>query len=340
LTAFVPPRAGRRALLVLSAAAAVALGVTALMGMAAGYGRLLGALKAANPMWVALALPAEALAYVGYALAFRAAAALERGPRLGLTLATRVVAASVGATRLMLGGGPGYLYWALRRTGMSKTGSIARLVALNVLLFGVLGALVWSASLLALLGPGAPLLRAIAVPWLVGGAAVGGGLSVAVVMFGMRLPPERTTTIVRVLFRRPAQHATAYVGAALYWAGDILCLWLALRAFDVTLSFTALVLAYATSYLATMLPLPLGGAGGGEAAITLALTAVGVPLAPALVGVLTYRLFSFWLPTLPGLVLLAGGPWLMRGLGRSGSAPDGSVRPPMSEGPCAQRIDA
>ncbi len=37
-------------------------------------------------------------------------------------------------------------------------------------------------------------------------------------------------------------------------------------------------------------------------------------LAPVLLGVLTYRLFSFWLPTLPGLVSLARAPWLGRDL--------------------------
>lgn len=103
-------------------------------------------------------------------------------------------------------------------------------------------------------------------------------------------------------------------GAALFWLGDITCLWAGLRAFDVHVGAAALVLAYATSYAVTMLPLALGGAGGSEAAIALALRAVGAPLAPALLGVLTYRLFSFWLPTLPGLVSLARAPSLGRKL--------------------------
>ena len=53
-----------------------------------------------------------------------------------------------------------------------------------------------------------------------------------------------------------------------------------------------------------ILPLPLGGVGGVDAALTYALTAVGVPLALALVAVGVYRLFAFWAPTLPALAAL------------------------------------
>jgi uncharacterized membrane protein YbhN (UPF0104 family) len=70
--------------------------------------------------------------------------------------------------------------------------------------------------------------------------------------------------------------------------------------------------AYPTSYAVTMLPVTLGGVGGSEAAIALALSAVGAPPAPALLGVIAYRLFSFWLPRLPGIVSLA----TASGLGR------------------------
>jgi uncharacterized membrane protein YbhN (UPF0104 family) len=72
----------------------------------------------------------------------------------------------------------------------------------------------------------------------------------------------------------------------------------------VTLSPQALVLAYATGFLANLLPLPTGGIGGVDAATTFALTVVGVPLSAALLGVFTYRFFSFLLPTLPAIVAI------------------------------------
>jgi uncharacterized membrane protein YbhN (UPF0104 family) len=96
----------------------------------------------------------------------------------------------------------------------------------------------------------------------------------------------------------------AYAAAALYWAGDLLCLWAGLRAFGVQLDIASLVLAYATGYLVAALPLPAGGAGGVDAAMTYALTLVGVPLAPALLGTFAFRLFNFWLPLIPALAVL------------------------------------
>ena len=41
--------------------------------------------------------------------------------------------------------------------------------------------------------------------------------------------------------------------------------------------------------------------------MTFALVWVGVPLAPALLGVVTYRAFNFWLPVIPALAALPGG---------------------------------
>jgi uncharacterized membrane protein YbhN (UPF0104 family) len=65
-----------------------------------------------------------------------------------------------------------------------------------------------------------------------------------------------------------------------------------------------MVLAYATSNIITLLPLPAGGAGGIDAGMTFALRAIAIPLAPALLAVLVYRVVTFWLPTLPALALL------------------------------------
>jgi uncharacterized membrane protein YbhN (UPF0104 family) len=88
----------------------------------------------------------------------------------------------------------------------------------------------------------------------------------------------------------------------------------ALRAFDAHVGVAALVLAYATGYAASALPLPVGGAGGIDASLTLTLTLVGVPLTPALLGAVVYRGMTFWLPVAPALVLLTGAPRLARDL--------------------------
>ncbi|MFZ1854238.1 MAG: lysylphosphatidylglycerol synthase domain-containing protein, partial [Candidatus Nanopelagicales bacterium] len=43
-----------------------------------------------------------------------------------------------------------------------------------------------------------------------------------------------------------------------------------------------------------------GGLGAVEAALTAALAAAGVEAAVAVSAVLLFRIFTFWLPTLPG----------------------------------------
>jgi uncharacterized protein (TIRG00374 family) len=88
----------------------------------------------------------------------------------------------------------------------------------------------------------------------------------------------------------------------LYWAGELLTVWMALRAFGVSLDPAGLVVAYATGYASTILPLPAGGVGGVDAASTYALTLVGVPLGPALLATLVQRLCTYWLPLAIALV--------------------------------------
>jgi uncharacterized membrane protein YbhN (UPF0104 family) len=48
----------------------------------------------------------------------------------------------------------------------------------------------------------------------------------------------------------------------------------------------------------TSLPLPAGGAGGVEAGLAFTLTGIGIPLVPALLATLVYRVYTLWLPLL------------------------------------------
>jgi uncharacterized protein (TIRG00374 family) len=100
------------------------------------------------------------------------------------------------------------------------------------------------------------------------------------------------------------RHFHSLIGFFVYWGGDILTLYAALRAFGVHVGLVPLVLAYTTAYVVTSLPLPAGGAGGVEAGLAFSLHAVGVPLAPALLATLVYRVFTLWLPIVPALALL------------------------------------
>jgi uncharacterized membrane protein YbhN (UPF0104 family) len=64
------------------------------------------------------------------------------------------------------------------------------------------------------------------------------------------------------------------------------------------------VLAYSGGYVLTRRALPAGGAGVVEIALTFALVWMGLPFARTLVAVVIYRLFNFWLPIVPALVLM------------------------------------
>ena len=53
--------------------------------------------------------------------------------------------------------------------------------------------------------------------------------------------------------------------------------------------------------MANVLPLP-GGIGGVDGGMIGAFIVFGVPAGLAVVAVLAYRAFAFWLPTIPGAV--------------------------------------
>src|SRR5581483_10684898 len=91
---------------------------------------------------------------------------------------------------------------------------------------------------------------------------------------------------------------------------DIGCLWAALHVFYAhTPPIAQLLVGYATGYALTRRTLPLGGAGIVEALLPFSLHWVGIALAPAVLGVLAYRVINLWLPMLPAL---AGLPSLRR----------------------------
>jgi glycosyltransferase 2 family protein len=89
-------------------------------------------------------------------------------------------------------------------------------------------------------------------------------------------------------------------------AGITLCYALSLdasvHAYRVHVQFARVAAVYlAALAVATASPTP-GGLGAVEAALTAGLTAVHIPFTQALAGVLTFRLATYWLPILPGLV--------------------------------------
>jgi hypothetical protein len=88
-------------------------------------------------------------------------------------------------------------------------------------------------------------------------------------------------------------------GALMWWGFDIAVLWASFEAFGHAPPWGVLIVAYFVGTLANLLPLP-GGIGGVDGGMIGALVAFGAAPGLALVAVLAYRVFAFWLPIAPG----------------------------------------
>ena len=82
---------------------------------------------------------------------------------------------------------------------------------------------------------------------------------------------------------------------------DIAVLWSCLRAFGEAPAVPVVVMAYFVGMLGNLLPLA-GGVGGVEGGMIAAFAGFGVPSGAALIAVLAYRFWAFWLPIVPGSV--------------------------------------
>jgi uncharacterized membrane protein YbhN (UPF0104 family) len=290
-----------------------------LLGELAGNGRIFRSLDGVNPTWFAAAVAAQIVAYAGYVLALHETARVDDGPRLGFGHAARVVAAGFGAFfAASPAGGFEVDYWALRRAGAPRRDALARVLGLGTLEYAVLAPAALGSALALLAGSGKSLYPSLTLPWLL----VLPGFAFAVWATSParseRLADTRGAgrcrtifghgvsglTVLRRLIANPLPHGgLAFFGAALYWLGEIACLWASLRAFHADVAIPALILAYATGYVVTRRALPAGGVGVAEVLLTFALVWLGVPFTPALLGVLAYRVVNFWLALLPAFAV-------------------------------------
>jgi uncharacterized membrane protein YbhN (UPF0104 family) len=296
----------------------VAILVIATIGRVAGFARLTDVVSEGDTRWLMICVLGQLIVFAGWAGAFRVAVEFEDGHHVGTGLSIRIALAGFACTQLIAAGGVaglGFIYWVLRRLGLSKRDAAVRVIGLNTAVYLVLGLLGLCAAIVACVMGEAPL--GITVPWIVGIPLI----LMAAMWFTQRQRVERWATPHGGLLRRGLALGVAAawwvrraVGSregrpvlawsAWYWVGDIASLWGALHAFG-TVSIVALPIAYTTGYLAQCVPVPFIATGGADAATTFALHAVGVPLDVALVSVMAHRVFAFWIPIVPGFVMAA-----------------------------------
>jgi uncharacterized membrane protein YbhN (UPF0104 family) len=223
-----------------------------------------------------------------------------QGVRIDWREAYEITLAGTVATKLLStagAGGVALTVWALRASGLQPRVIARRMLAFELLLYGVF------ALALAVVGLGLRTgLMAGAAPWtltvvpaIVGGAAILVTLTLSFVPAAPAAIRESIRIAAELVRRRPL----AVLGAIGYWGFDIAALWASLHAFGAPPPLATIVMAYFVGQLGNVLPLP-GGVGGVEGGMIAALIAFGAHGSLAILGVLAYRLISFWLPTAPG----------------------------------------
>ena len=289
-----------------------------------GLGETLRRLRHGNAWWLGAAAALEALSFGGYIALFRAVF-VHRTARIGWRTSYEITMAGLAATRLFAAAGAGGIAltaWALRHAGMDRRTVAARMVAFMALLYGVYMAALFVDGFGLFLGlwPGSAPIAITVVPAIFGGVVILLFLAISALPgdfdrlvsarsqgqgLGGRIArrvaavPSAAAIGVRTGIELMRSRDPGLLGAIAWWGFDIATLWACFHAFGYSPDTGIVVMAYFVGWIANTLPLP-GGIGGVEGGMIGAFTAFGVSVQAAVVAVLAYRAFSFWLPTLPG----------------------------------------
>jgi uncharacterized membrane protein YbhN (UPF0104 family) len=297
----------------------LSLATLGLLAWDAGWAKAIHRLSHGDWTILAAVLAAHLLAYVGYTVGHHRLLNLGSERVVAWRQTTLILLVGFGA--IPSAGGLRIDQVALRGLGRSREEATISAIALAGIEMALLTPVAWVCALLLIGAPGVPgsesISWAIAAPLLFVPTvlAAARGTHRALAPDGERhRPPWLQDTLsgfarALQLARHPRCGAIVLAGVAVYWAADILALWLSLRLCHVELSVTRLILAYATGYLLTRRSLPLAGAGATELLLSIALTWVGVPLAAAVPAVLVYRFTDLSLTLIPAL---GGAPTLIR----------------------------
>jgi uncharacterized protein (TIRG00374 family) len=279
-----------------------------------------------NRIWLGAAFVFTVLSFGGYMAMFRGIF-IGDGTRIGWLASYEITMAGLAATRLLAAGGAGGIAltaWALRSAGMPR-----RKVADKTLAFLILTYAVYMVALVICgfgmyfgLLPGPHEFAVTVVP------AIFGLIVIVLALALSRVPPDlqrrlegfaqrggRLARLAQRLSNAPAAFSAglrealchvrerdpALLGSLAYWGFNIAILWACFHAFGDPPPWPVIVQAYFVGFLGNLLPLP-GGVGGVDGGMIGAFLAFGAPAPVAIPAVLVYRLFAFWLPTIPGAV--------------------------------------
>jgi uncharacterized protein (TIRG00374 family) len=282
-----------------------------------------------SPYWTFLGLVLTVGMFAGYVMMFRGVFVnVEGGARIGWEASYQITMAGLAASRIFAAGGAGGLVltaWALRRSGMRR-----RRVADTTLTFLILTYMPYAAAVIVCglglrigLFPGDAPFGLTVVPAVLALIVTGVALAFALVPTDLQrrlggwarrrgrlarlaqkaanAPASFSTGMREAIALVRSRHDPALLGAFLFWAFQILVLWAAFRAFGDSPPAAVLVQAFFVGMLGNLLPMP-GGVGGVEGGMIGSFVAFGVDGGLAVVAVLVYRAFTFWLPMIPGVI--------------------------------------
>jgi uncharacterized membrane protein YbhN (UPF0104 family) len=276
-----------------------------------------------DPKWLVAAALFEVLSFGGYVMLFRGVFVRGR-TRIGWRASYEITMAGLAATRLFASAGAGGVAltaWALRRSGLDPRTVACRMIAFMALLYGVFMSVLVIDGLGLYFLPGTSPFAITVIPAIFGGGVIAIFLAVSLLpgdfdrlvarwSRGGRLgrlaehaaaAPAAAASGVRTALGLVRERNTAPLGALAWWGFDIAVLWASFHAFGGHPQVAVVVMAYFVGQLGNVLPLP-GGIGGVDGAMIGAFSAFDVSSSLAVVSVLSYRAFAFWLPTIPGVI--------------------------------------
>ena len=282
-----------------------------------------------KPLWIGVAI---AFAFVMFLAQIAQFKGIVGGDVLPLTWSEsyQINMAGLAASRLFSAGGAGGLvltYWALRRAGMPRQQSAARMVAFLIVMYAVyMLALIITGILLR-----AGVLSGAAPPGLtIVPAAIAGGVVVLFLLmalvpgdlqrrlahsspdtwygrFAVRLAsvPATVSTSTRMaiqIIKTPKRGWLTIAGAVGFWAANIAIMWASFAAFGLEVAGAVVVQGFFVGMAANLIPGAPGGVGAVDAGMIGTYVLFGLDGSTVFASVLLYRFIAFWLPLPPGIV--------------------------------------
>jgi uncharacterized protein (TIRG00374 family) len=284
--------------------------VYVLLPQFASAGAIFDQLRSAQLQWVALALVAFGLTYVG---AGRAIVGSVPDPvPFGWAMSTAMASSFTNSVAPAGMGGVALGVRFLQRLGVPTPVALSGTL-LNTLCGLVVHIILMAATVLTL--GRTEVLSGVKIPWATVGWVLLGVVLVLLALASLR--PIRAR--VRKRFEKPVREALASLadlvrsplrlvslvgGSALVTCGYATAFVLCARAVGLSAPISELVIVYLTAAIITTVAPTPGGLGAAEAAYAAGLAAVGYPGGQSLACVLIFRGVTFWVPILPGYLML------------------------------------